>query len=282
MLRTDAEVRNRTAVRNRRTRWALTVGLLAILSLPSTGCIVMCYEGTSKGFNKIEGVWLDDGLNTGSYDLTKLQNVCAPMTSGFGIDASDPNLPYTYLFNADAHLSWYELDLDEGTKNRTSIPVSSLLGDYTVQVRESSHLLVPAAKSLTGDPSPLDPNSHLLDHYHCYGARTDPRGADAEETLGDQFTDPPQEFEIDYAEHLCLPVSKNYEPVKLPDVALLCFDVDGPKHKKVKNIRLLDQFGPHRFETKKRNELCVPALLCPDGFGQCPDPGSILDPNNPT
>jgi hypothetical protein len=261
----------------------LVMALVALFGLSSTGCIAhVCYKGSSKGFKKITGVTLNDGLNDGTYELTKLSNVCNPAIFDYPLidpNSVDPNsIPNAIIDDFfDVHFAWYELKRKQGTQNTALIPVLTIFGEFLVEVQEDSHLLVPSAKAIGSDPNALDDNVPF-DHYHCYGAEAEPEVENLElYGLTDQFTTP-ADVEVDPVEHLCLPVSKNGEPVHIPEFALLCMDIDGPKHKKVKNIKLLDQFGPHPFETSSRNEICFPAQrldLCSSNISSL---GGTCDP----
>jgi hypothetical protein len=114
--------------------------------------------------------------------------------------------------------------------------------------------------------------------------------------LADQF-DQPKLYDIRRPRRLCTPVDKNDEGIKNTGDALTCYSVRQvaktcaagapenpvkacrkekdcggvrrqtrycqiqPKHTKVLNIHLNNQFGPERVDTKREGELCVPSHI---------------------
>ena len=77
----------------------------------------------------------------------------------------------------------------------------------------------------------------------------------------DQF-DQPKVFDVKKPTRLCNPVDKEGEGIKNPDNQLLCYQVKPargePRHRRIKNIFVHDQFGPKQVDTRKERELCVP------------------------
>jgi hypothetical protein len=140
-----------------------------------------------------------------------------------------------------------------------------------VDANKADRLLVPASKSLTGPPPPLD-GSHNVDHFLCYKAKL-PKGTEFPKDLhtpllADQFIDPDgtgvsQLYNLGKPKRLCNPVDKNGEGIKNEANNLICYGVNrpkgDPKHEKTL-VFLDDQFGGvEEWETKKEKELCVPA-----------------------
>ena len=79
----------------------------------------------------------------------------------------------------------------------------------------------------------------------------------------DQFNQP-KVFDVRRPTRLCNPVDKDDEGIKNPNNQLLCYQVKPargePKHIRIKNIFVHDQFGPNKVDTKKERELCVPLI----------------------
>ena len=110
----------------------------------------------------------------------------------------------------------------------------------------------------------LDPEAHNVDHYQCSKAKVTgqvafPRGMQV--SLVDQFSQP-KTYDVTQPTRFCGVTSKNGEEIKEPANALMCYKIrpaaGEPKHQKVLNIYIDNQFGSERLHTKKEEELCVP------------------------
>jgi Tol biopolymer transport system component len=140
--------------------------------------------------------------------------------------------------------------------------ITNQFGTITVDLTRPELLLVPSAKSLTGPPPPLDPET--VDHFQCYRitrARTRVKGIPVVDQLGDLVVD------VKRPRRLCVPVNKNGEAPDAPQRAsvLTCYDSRpassslpfvGPEELYVAN-----QFGEARLERLRPSELCVPSTL---------------------
>jgi hypothetical protein len=83
-------------------------------------------------------------------------------------------------------------------------------------------------------------------------------------TVVDQF-DRPTRYDVVNPTRLCTPADKNGESPGAADHPehLLCYGVKPakgqPKHVKVLNLHVNNQFGPERLDTINAEELCVPS-----------------------
>jgi hypothetical protein len=132
-----------------------------------------------------------------------------------------------------------------------------------VDVTRRGDLMVPAAKRLAppvGLPGPND-----VDRFRCYAVKATSRaggGAEPAVLVTDQF-EQPKIYRIVKPSRLCVPVSKDGEAMKNPEVDLLCYMVKParkePKHAPVAGIHTRDEFTNEVLVSAKEQELCVPA-----------------------
>ena len=206
-----------------------------------------------KGTLKFEkrAVTLSDQFETGVFEVKKLKALYNPVEKdGQGI--LDP----------DTHLVGYGIQPDKnGPKHvkQTNIQVDNQFGTIFVDTRKPDRLLVPSAKSLTNPIAPLA--TEPIDHFKCYkvevteGTPEFPEGIQV--TVGDQFTDPPEVFEVEGPKRLCNPVDKNGEGIQNPDDHLLCYKI---MQVNLNGIHVNNQFGPLQLDLEKKGkQLCVPS-----------------------
>ena len=221
-----------------------------------------CYRtkpsaGESR-FTPITGVHLVDQFDDLHFDVVKRRFLCAP---------ADKNSQGT--IDPATHLTAYAIRAVRGSPRfspRTNILVRNQLGDIRVDTTRPDLLLVPAAKSLTGPPSPPDPGSSV-DHYKCYKARVTPGTPTFPlrvfVTVADQFT-PTKTIRLIRPKHLCTPVDKNDEGVKNATVHLMCYLGHGrPRTPNSIGVFVRDQFGPARVDRVAETELCIPSQKTP-------------------
>ena len=115
---------------------------------------------------------------------------------------------------------------------------------------------------------------HAVDHYKCYRVKVTPgtplAAVDRKVTVQDQFT-PEKLYTLRRVRHLCLPVNKNGEGIKNPDVHMLCYR----GHRARGEIHFIprrgvftnNQFGDLRIDAIRENEFCIPSRksLSPSG-----------------
>jgi hypothetical protein len=80
--------------------------------------------------------------------------------------------------------------------------------------------------------------------------------------VGDQF-ETARLLSLVKPRHLCTPVDKNGEGIKNPQAHYLCYTakpaVTAPKHTRVSNVQVNNQFGPLSVDTAKESEFCIPS-----------------------
>jgi len=243
----------------------------------------LCYQAKitvrTPRFGPVRRVGLSDQFESGLFDVTKPLALCPPADkNGEGID--DP----------DAHLEAYQLKLSivdppqPHHVKRTGIRVANQFHPapdaLSVDTIKPDRLLVPTAKcvaaSCPNPVPPLDPASHVVDHYKCYTVRVTPGTPRFKPVLNvpvrDQFTNPPKLYDITKPTRLCTPVLDKEHPAGThtlannPDAHLMCYvaklsrtSPTQAKHVPVKAMFVNNQFGPGRLDTVRPDELCVPS-----------------------
>jgi len=194
------------------------------------------------------------GTTTG-VQLTKPNRLCAPTNK----QNEDPTAPT----DPDHLKSWQ--DKHSGLKfvNQT---VVNQFGTTVVDVSRAAFLLVPASKSLVGNPPPLA--GPTVDHFQCYKAkrsRGTPKFVKISGVTGaDQFGS----YTVDLIKprYLCAPANKSGEDPTAPSHPehLLCYKTRNSGVKFTpRNAFATDQFGSQQLELLRRVELCVPSLKNP-------------------
>lgn len=166
------------------------------------------------------------------------------------------------------HLKAYQIRETPGVPPHaphTNVQVDNQFGTIFVNTLKADRLLLPTAKSHVSQPPPL--SNPQVDHFKCYtveitpGKPLFPPGKQA--TVVDQFNQP-KTYNVKKPTHLCNPVSKNGEPRLDPDAHLMCYQVKPaagqPRHNRVTELFVNNQFGPERLDTIKEEELCLPSL----------------------
>ena len=142
--------------------------------------------------------------------------------------------------------------------------VPNLLIVTSVDTSKPDRLLVPSTKSII---VPLSDTTHNIDHYKCYKAKTSkgtPKFVGAFFSSQDQF-EPAKGYDLKKITRVYLPVDKNGEGIINPAWNLLCFSAKPAKgeekHEARTRIHTNNQFGPEIVDTKKEDDLCLPAEL---------------------
>ena len=214
-------------------------------------------------FEKRE-VFLADRFGEGDFEVKKPVALLNPADkNGEGI--TDPN----------THLISYRVKGPQFEKFE-NVPVEDQFGQLLLDVKRPDRLLVPASKNPSAPPDAPIIADINLDHFLCYPVKESkrPQGDDDDDDDGgshlpvqafvvDQFNQP-KVFDVRRPTRLCNPVDKDDEGIKNPNNQLLCYQVKPargePKHIRIKNIFVHDQFGPNKVDTKKERELCVPLI----------------------
>jgi len=237
---------------------------LFCLNLPASECTTpfLCYDATaSKGVKKPKsvatGVHVVDVFEDLVFTVVDPREVCNPASDGESVPSSP------------THMMRYELKADKKAKRSMpkGVVVDDQFGTLSLDAIIGDKLLVPAAKSLTGPPEPLE--SADVDHFKCYDVAihkgTPKFPSNVQVTLTDEFTGAPKTWNVVGPAHLCPVAQKNDEPVLDPCAALVCYDVADPvkkaKFKPIKNVYTLDQFGAMKLDVVDKDEVCIPATI---------------------
>ena len=221
----------------------------------------------SKGAPKFEKreVFLSDRFGEGDFEVKKPVALLNPAgKNGEGIT------------DRETHLISYRVkgpDFEE----LENVPFEDQFGELLLDVKRPDRLLVPASKNLSFPPDPPIIPDINLEHFPCYPVEeSDPTQGDDDDdddddgggdlgiqaSVEDQFTQP-KLFDVIRPTRLCNPVDKEGEGIKNPDNQLLCYQVKPargePRHRRIRNIFVHDQFGPKQVDAIKERELCVPS-----------------------
>ena len=246
----------------------------------------LCYRvRRGKGSPKFvkRQIILEDLIDIEEFVLKKPKSLCNPATKGSeGVD--DPS----------THLVSHKVKGPRRHLKRRDIKVVNQFGTIFVDTKRPTRLFVPSVKDLTSPVDLPEPFTHNVNHFKCYKTKARKKVceknrrvrciSDADCTaagltgacnLGftkgiivdvvDQFSD--KRFDVLKPERLCIPADKDNEAIKEvagPD-SLMCYRVkrakNQPKHEKVIDIHVNNQFGPERLSTRRIRELCVPSLI---------------------
>ncbi|MBW2373533.1 MAG: hypothetical protein JRF70_13455 [Deltaproteobacteria bacterium] len=224
-----------------------------------------CYSvKESKGTDKFQArtVNLDDDLEDKDFEAKKPVALCNP------VNVSSPVLTIPAL-DLDEHLKAYAIKEAKGEPKHVKVQgidllVPNLLIVSSVDTSKPDRLLVPSTKSII---VPLSDTTHNIDHYKCYKAKTSkgtPKFVGAFFSSQDQF-EPAKGYDLKKITRVCLPVDKDGEGIINPGWNLLCFSAKPTKgeekHEARTRIHTNNQFGPEVLDTKKEDDLCLPAEL---------------------
>jgi cysteine-rich repeat protein len=217
----------------------------------------LCYgtkpeKGSLSVFEVARGVTLVDRVETLTVNVKGTENLCNPAdVDGGGI--ADPS----------AHLRTYTIaqaPLSPRFQERVGLGVVTQFGALTLDLIRRDDLMVPTVKSLTGPVGAPGPGAG--DRYKCYGVNVIVGLKNRDVVAADQFG-PARTYKLGRPTRLCVPVSKNGEAIKVPDVDLMCFGArrarGEARHVPVIGINTRDEFWAERLRSTKETELCVPA-----------------------
>jgi hypothetical protein len=228
-----------------------------------------CYKSITTfdtpHFVPVSGVSLADQFETVTVRVQQPYHLCTPtnVDSEGTIDDETHLVSYTIRQQSPAHVK------------RTAIRVTNFLEEIRVDTLRPDLLLVPTNKTLVlPSPSAPNPATHTVDHYKCYRVKVTPgtpkAAIDRKITVEDQFT-APKIYSLKLPRHLCVPVNKNGEGIKNPDVHLLCYRGKRARGEMNfvprKGMFVNNQLGPLRLDALKENEFCIPSVksLSPSG-----------------
>ena len=143
--------------------------------------------------------------------------------------------------------------------NRT---ITDQFGSHKLDVTKVDRLMVPAAKSLSGPPTPLTPPD--VDHMTCYKVRRPKNTAPFSPVtvkVDDQFGT--INITLKKPLRLCIPADKNNEVpgAESHPTGLLCYKTTKVPVSSSLTPTVLDQFGQKVVDLLRRTEFCVPSHL---------------------
>ena len=231
-------------------------GIADIIKTISVECLggavphFQCYETKPQRFASVP-VTLVDQFGSATAQVRRPQRLCTP-TDKNGEDPSAPTNPQ--------HMVGYELrDAVTPYLPVRNIRVTNQFGTITLDATRLSQLLVPAAKSLVGPPSPIAVPT--VDHFNCYSVRRVSGFHNVQNVvLEDQFGT--KTINVAAPKFFCAPVNKNNEDpgAETKPGHLLCYDLKVREFFNIGRVFTTDQFGSLQVQLVRRDELCVPSL----------------------
>ncbi len=239
----------------------------------------LCYRirtfAGSPRFARVFGLPLASAFASGAWDVIKRSALCRPAdVNGSGV--LDPTISLeSYAVRPTAHAAV--------PADRTVV-VDDAFGQRSVITNKADRLLVPSAIDLVAPVPPPDPQSHAVDHYHCYRARLADRTAGiargTQAAVVDGFNQPTV-VELRKTTRLCVAVSVDGAPIQHPSAHLMCYKVrrasGHPRFVRVLGTYVDNELeaangGACRLTSLRPDELCVPATVTPvaGGCGETP------------
>ena len=149
--------------------------------------------------------------------VLRSKDLCAPVDKN-GENPAAPSDP--------VHLVKYAISGIETAKftKPKNVPVTTQFGTFVVDVGAPTQLMVPSSKSVMPAPPPAPLPADAENHFLCHTAilKSGPAFRRIPLSLIDQFAGP-YAVKLAGLVRLCMPASKNNEPVVDPSRALLCF-----------------------------------------------------------
>jgi len=223
-------------------------------TLPNQLDHFQCYEA-KKTAASAGPVSVQDQFGTSpAVSLSKPNRLCAP-TNKRNEDPTAPTHP-------DHLKAWQDKHNTVRVVNQT---VVNQFGTLVLDVTKASFLLVPASKSLTGNPPPL--TGPTVDHFQCYKVKRSRGAAKFSKVAGVTGVDQFGSYSVDLLQPrwLCAPASKAGEDPTAPTDAqhLLCYKTRNSAPFSRRTVFATDQFGSGPMDLIRRIELCVPSLKNP-------------------
>jgi hypothetical protein len=155
---------------------------------------------------------LSDQFGSADYEILKQAQLLLPADK----DAEG-------VFDEVTHLEEYRIKTTRGTPRFASVRnarIRNRFGDYLLEVKKPTSLMVPTNKDLIGPVEAPDPGDHMVDHFLCYQAKHQrkldngtrlPRFAKGAQVLiEDQFQT--RRYDLKKITKLCSPVAKDESP----------------------------------------------------------------------
>jgi hypothetical protein len=212
-----------------------------------------CYEAKRMPVTAGPVTVQDQFGTTQSVTLSKPNRLCAP-TNKRNEDPTAPTDP-------DHLKSWQDKHTRPKVINQV---VVNQFGSLTLDITRPSFLLVPASKSLAGNPPPLA--GPTVDHFQCYKVKRSRGSAKFVKVPGVPAADQFGSYTVDLLRPrwLCAPANKSGEDPTAPSHPehLLCYKTRTQRFTR-RTVFATDQFGSQALDLLRRIELCVPSAKNP-------------------
>jgi len=132
---------------------------------------------------------------------------------------------------------------------------------FSYDTRRTDSLLVPSGAA----PGALPADTSRVDHYRCLRERLTPGSASFPDGVRLQVTDrfATRTLTVKKPSKLCVPTTEDGNPVKNPDVQLVCYRVKPSRATKASDVAVDDEFGQAMLALQREVELCLPSTMQP-------------------
>lgn len=219
----------------------------------------ICYKAartpSTPKFTAVREIQLADSLWGGTYDATKVFELCVPA------DVSPHEIEHPEVRQLAYRIK--PSSRPRATPKYTGLVVEDMFGVHTLDTGKPDLLFVPSGLSRNA-PATAPPIGTAL-HYRCYKAKQTKGATKFDKTTalasGEFET---RLYDVLAPRRLCYATDKNDEGVLDPDTLLTCYRIrrakDEPAHDQLESvIHTSNQFGALQLDTKKAKDLCVPA-----------------------
>jgi hypothetical protein len=219
----------------------------AVVNAPADLDHFRCYLAQQQPDVKRAAVDLKDQFGATKVRVQQTAELCNPVSKNAG-----------KVLHRSAHLVCYETSnvIAEPFKQR-KVRVTNQFGSRELSVLTPATLCVPSLKR-KGTAAPagsVASATEVLDHFRCYDVK-ELRAAKAVR-LKDQFR--LTSTKVVRLVSLCLPVSKNKEPVRRPKSHLVCYTISEKPFESLA-VRVRNQFGLASLKVVRPQALCLPSF----------------------
>lgn len=209
-----------------------------------------CYRARTSEFGR-RAVTLNDRFGTRAVTVRSPYDLCAPADK----NGEDPEAPERPGFLTSYRLS------SSGPQSVTGVMAENQFGPVTLNVLSPRLLMVPTAVSETTPPG--SPDGAFLNHFTCYDVRVAGGSAPDAGTVTVQTAFETVQIQPRKPKKLCVPTSKNGEPVTPSSPEnLLCYQTKSKARSSLPpSLFLANQFGPQTQRLGQRRDFCVPTHL---------------------
>jgi hypothetical protein len=208
---------------------------------------VRCYFARQQPDVTRAAVDLKDQFGTTKVRVAQTAELCNPVSKNG-----------SKILHPRAHLVCYETS-EAGTEpfKQRKVRVTNQFGRRELLVVAPATLCVPSLKSTGTEPLPGSASSatKVLDHFRCYDVKV--LSAPKSVHLKDQFRS--TTTKVGRLVSLCLPVSKNREPVRRPKSHLVCYTITEKPFGSLA-VRVRNQFGLASLKVVRPQALCLPSF----------------------